>query len=249
LSRDPAHHYFWRDEWGSTLSIPSVTKVVGLLEKQGLAPSAAKIVAGYTTTHLEDVARLVEAVGIVEATKKLAHMPRAEWDAKADLGSRVHTLCELELRGREIRPTDEEAPYIEALRRFIADAHPMPLALEEMVAYEDEAGIAYAGTLDAVLAINGTRWLVDFKTGKDLWDETALQLAGYAFASFVGRAGELTRYALPGIDAHAVLHLRPEGYAFMPYRVGREEWMAFMALLDANAWVRAPKPKRERLVL
>ena len=101
LSRDSeAHNYFWRDEWGITEKLPSVTKVVGLMEKPALVPAASRIVAGYCATHLEDLTRLVLSVGIPEATKKLAHMPRAEWDAKANLGSRVHTLAEAVLRGR-----------------------------------------------------------------------------------------------------------------------------------------------------
>jgi hypothetical protein len=252
LSRDPDHHYFWRDLLGTTSSLPSVTKVCDLVSKPGLVPAASRLIATYATTHLEDVARLVQAVGIEEATKKLSGMPRDDWARKGELGSQVHTLAELVLRGKEVSPTPQEAPYLEGLTNFIADAHPIPLALEEMVAFEDEVGIAYAGTFDAVLQLASGRWLVDFKTGKDIYQETALQLAGYGFASFIGRPGTTQRYEVPQVDAFAVIHLHPShprGYAFVPYEVGRVEWLAFMALLDVWEWIHTKRPKRERMQL
>lgn len=252
LSHDDKHHYFWRDDYGTTANLPSVTKVVGILEKPGLAPAAARIVATHAATRGAEVAALVEAVGTEEAVKKLAHLPRAEWDAKADLGSRVHDLAEAVLRGRAVQPLPDEQPYLEGLANFIRDAKPIPIALEEMVAFEDELGIVYAGTFDAVLHLASGRWLVDFKTGKEIYADTALQLAGYAFASFVGRPGTLQRYEMPEVDLYAVCHLHPahpRGYAFVPYDVGRREWDAFMSLLDAWEWIHTKGRKRERMIL
>jgi hypothetical protein len=252
LSRDPDHRYSWREEGVLDTNLPSVTKVVGILEKPGLVPAASRMLAQYATTQTEDVLRLVQAVGTIEATKKLAHMPRAEWDLKADLGSRVHTLAEHILRGREVEPRPDEAPYIEGLRRFLDAAKPIPLALEEMIAFEDEVGIAYAGTFDAVLQMSSGRWLIDFKTGKEIHDEIALQLAGYAYASFIGRPGTTERYAMPEVDRYAVVHLHPallDGYSFVPYEVGRVEWHSFMALLEVWEWIHTKRAKRERLAI
>jgi hypothetical protein len=168
------------------------------------------------------------------------------WDEDADRGSRVHTLCEAILRGKAVQPLDDEAPYLAGFANFLRDASPIPLALEEMVAFEDELGIAYAGTFDAVLQLGTGRWLVDFKTGKDIYPDTALQLAGYAFASWVGRPGTTQRYEVPVADLFAVLHLHPshaKGYAFVPYEVGRREWQAFMSLLDVWEWTHGTKRK------
>jgi hypothetical protein len=194
-----------------------------------------------------------EAVGTAEAVKKLSGLYRQEWDAKANLGSRVHTLAEAVLRGQRVGPSKDEAPYLEGLANFIADAHPIPIALEEMVAFEDELGVVYAGTFDAVLQLASGRWLVDFKTGKEIYAETALQLAGYAYASFVGRPGTVQRYVMPEIDLYAVCHLHPShprGYAFVPYDVGRREWDAFMSLLDVWEWTHTKgRAKRERMIL
>ena len=250
LSRDDRHNYYWVDRDGLQGPLPSVTRVVGMLDKPGLAPAAARSVARYVVNNFEGVVRHAEAQGLDATITKLAAVPRTEWDAKASLGSRVHSLAEAHLRGKVIHPLADEAPVIEGLYRFIDRYKPHPVALEEMVAYEDEVGLAYAGTFDLIADLEGKRWLLDIKTGSSLHDEIALQLAAYGHASFAGRPGDLTRYTIPEVEAYGVLHLRPElpdGYALIPYQVGRREWLAFMALLDAWEWVKSPKAKRERI--
>jgi hypothetical protein len=222
-----------------------------MLDKPGLPYSAARLTAEYSLLNLEPLARMLEAQGLTESIKSVASIHRQAWDRKADLGTAVHTLSEVWLRGREIHPTDTERPYLLGLARFVADFRPRPLALEAMVAFEDEVGLAYAGTLDMVAELEGRgRWLLDIKTGAHLYDEIALQLAAYGYASWMGRPGDTTRHPIPEVEHYGVIWLRPElegGYSLIPYQVGPAEWRAFMAELEVWAWAKTKRPKRERL--
>ena len=49
--------------------------------------------------------------------------------------------------------------------------------LTEVTLFGDHGILPYAGTVDAVLLIDDERWMVDFKTSKDIYPEAALQLA------------------------------------------------------------------------
>lgn len=53
--------------------------------------------------------------------------------------------------------------------------------------------------------------IIDFKSGKAVYAEVALQLAPYARAEFVGASDGLTELPMTRPDAGAVLHLRPDG--------------------------------------
>jgi hypothetical protein len=55
-------------------------------------------------------------------------------------------------------------------------------------------------------------WLFDFKTGKGVYGETALQLAAYARADvYVDDEGN--EQDMPTVDGIAAVHVRADGYA------------------------------------
>src|SRR3990170_4434209 len=94
----------------------------------------------------------------------------------------------------------------------------------------------YAGTLDAIAKIAGETWLIDYKTSKGVYPETALQLAAYGHAEFIGRPGDPTRYAIPPVDQYGVLHLRPEGYELVPMTVDASTFEAFLSAKRLTEW-------------
>jgi len=138
---------------------------------------------------------------------------------------------------------EELAPYQAAFIEWVDDFHPEFLAAEATVFSRSQA---YGGTLDCIVrlwvgdlvAILERAWravpawlavyapddlisvIVDFKTGKAVYPEVALQLAPYARAEFIGHPDGRTELPMiEGIVAGAVLHLTPAGYQFRFVRI------------------------------
>src|SRR5438128_11207094 len=103
-----------------------------------------------------------------------------------------------------------------------------------------------------IAKLGGQTWLIDLKTSKGYYAETAMQLAAYANADFIGLPDDPKRYRLPPIDRYAVLHLRPEayasGYSLVEYNVGQPEFAAFLSALSLSAWSKHAKPVGEPVV-
>jgi hypothetical protein len=102
---------------------------------------------------------------------------------------------------------------------------------------------SYAGTLDAVVKIGGRTLLVDYKTGKDIYPDVALQLAAYAHAEYVLLA-DGTSVPMPAVDGAFALHLREfdeelgdRGYSLIPVDVGQAAWDAFRFVREVMRWM------------
>jgi uncharacterized protein YecE (DUF72 family) len=131
-------------------------------------------------------------------------------------------------------PDSEDAPYIRSFLNFINDWEPRYIETEASV-FNREHG--YAGTLDAIVEIDGKRYVMDYKTGKSVWPEVALQLAAYRYAEFIGRAdGREDR--LPHCNRGLVLHLRPDKYELVPVQVDGTVFDAFLSALDVHRWMK-----------
>jgi hypothetical protein len=90
--------------------------------------------------------------------------------------------------------------------------------------------------------INGEVWLIDIKTGKGTYAETALQLAGLHFADWAGRPNDPKKYALPKATRFGVLHVRPEQAELIPYDVTLLEFQAFLACRELTTWLEMRAP-------
>lgn len=112
-------------------------------------------------------------------------------EAAANKGSMIHRAIELLLNGEQIEHdtklrdpnTDEERALTTdewaALCSFVkwySAVQPETVGTE-MVVVNDEEG--YAGTVDYVCRINGVPYIIDFKTGQNVWPEYELQLSAY----------------------------------------------------------------------
>lgn len=141
-------------------------------------------------------------------------------EAKRDLGSRVHYACQLS----DEDDLDEDSveadvePYLAAWRRFLRESGAKVLANEQKVG---DPMLMVAGTLDNILLMSGTKWVVDKKT---------------SFATPISAGPQTAAYQrLNGdnsVTHRGVLRLRPDGtYRFDP-RNGPDDWSAFMACLS-----------------
>jgi hypothetical protein len=163
-------------------------------------------------------------------------------DAAAERGSAVHAEAE-QLVLHHARQSarlyldrslvaawpPELEPYQASFVQWVDDFHPEFLAAEATVFNRTQA---YAGTLDTIVRLtleDGTTLLVlvDFKTGKAIYPEVALQLATYARAEFIGHPDGVTELPMLEVDAGAVLHLTPKGYQFRLVRIDQPIFDAF----------------------
>jgi len=99
----------------------------------------------------------------------------------------------------------------------------------------------YMGTLDLICELPrlGTT-LIDVKTSKGVYPETALQLAAYGLAETMFSADYVdaaTEEPLPIIDSYAVLWLTPDSWELIPFRITDREFRVFLYLLETARWL------------
>lgn len=225
----------------------SVTTVLsGGVPKPAIPRWAAKTAAEYVAANINELASLAKTgrQGRSEIIDRVKGAPWRQRDTKADIGTAVHDVAEKMALDPdtpiEISDYDGELHgYLEALVRWHRDWRPEILSSEATV-WSRQYG--YAGTLDLICRIDipdrdeygkwaGTRpcMLLDYKTSKGVYGETALQLAAYEKADFVllddGTEAEIPR----PIDLMGVVHLRPAGsYGFHPVEVSERWWHCFL---------------------
>lgn len=233
LLRNDAHFYSWNDgPWD-----PGVTTVKKMLDSSGpLIGWSKRVVAQNAVREVEFLAKKIELEGPAAAERWLKGLPDKERDAAADLGTKVHTLAEKYALGQESVWTDDIEPYITAYRRDFLDRYKPEFKHVEFMVYSER--YRYGGTADAVCVINGETWLIDYKTGKGAYSDTALQLAALRWADFLGFAGDPQKYAIPNATRFGVVHIRPEGARLIPYRVTREDFDAFLYCRGLWTWVK-----------
>lgn len=236
LARDEKHAYFWN---GSG-PIPSVTTIIGVVDKSGpLIGWAKRTTAEAAVDNAASIPGWVNLAGRDGAISLLTKAATVQRDRAADAGTAVHAYAEAISRGQAIEVPEDYAPFVAVYRRWIADFSPHFLAAEEMVC---SLKYHYAGTLDAICTLAGETWLLDYKTAKGVYPETALQLAAYAHAEFIGRPGVARKFAIPKIAQYGVLHLRPEGYELVPFSVSSDTFKAFLAAKALYEWRQAESP-------
>jgi hypothetical protein len=234
LSRD-ANHVYTANYDGIVRVVPGVTGIVGTLDKSNfLIPWAKRLTAQAAIDNRSKLEEWVELSGRDGAVSMLTGVATKARDKAGEVGSEVHALADAINRGTPVTVSAEMAPFVDAYREWVARFQPTFLATEEMV-YSETHG--YAGTFDSIVEIAGKVWLTDIKTAeKGPFEETAIQLAAYAGADWIGRANDTTRYGIPRIDEYGVLKVRPEGAELYPFDVTGDEFEVFLALARATGW-------------
>lgn len=196
--------YAWPPQPPYEFEVLSVTSAINAgLAKPFLTNWAAKLVATEAVEDLEIITAMVAKGNEQDAISHLKSAPYRKRQAAADRGTLVHSALESYLAGK--KPTEEELAeefkeanvpqklwtstlrMVNGLIDFLYDEEPEVLWSESTV-YSRTHG--YAGTADLIanMTIGGSRVpvILDVKTSKAIYDETALQLAAYANADFVG---------------------------------------------------------------
>jgi hypothetical protein len=242
------------------LTLWSVTTIIGNgLPKPAIAGWQARTIAEYAVANWRQVGGMLAAVklhrtadagsfivsdpdAVDGAVDWLKGAPWRESKRKMSVGSAVHAEAEAYALGTpRPEPLPAVAPYLTSFRNFLEDFKP-DFELVEATVYNVTEG--YAGTLDAVARVGGRRFLFDWKTGKDIYPDVALQLAAYQHAEKVlMRDG--SSVDMPAVDGTAALHLREfdpglpgdRGYEVVPVATGTVAYNAFLYVREVMRWM------------
>lgn len=171
---------------------------------------------------------------ITRAIQFLRNAPYAETGRKADIGTAVHAEVEAYVLGKpRPEPPLMVARYIAQFRAFLEVIQPRIVLAEANVYNRTEA---YAGRLDLLAYIGeglpgleaGAEplYVLDVKTGKGIYPETAYQLSAYARAEFVGMP-DGTEVTMPRVDGAAALHLSEDDWELVPVRIDEDVFRDF----------------------
>lgn len=195
-------HRYWLD--GKPVS--GVTTIIGkAIPKPAIPYWAAKTVAEYVVQNPDGVRQLWE-MGEGPAVAALKGIPWQKRDEAAVRGTDVHALADQIINGQAVEVPDHLLAHVEGYVAWLDAFHVEPILTERPVGNRT---LWYAGTLDAIVKIDGVTWLLDWKTSKSVYGETALQTAAYANAEFHGLAGD--EHPLPEVERIGVVHVTEHG--------------------------------------
>lgn len=184
---------------------PSVTTILGQIGKaEALKWWAAGEVARYAVEK-QDIWRELDQQAAIDLLKR---EPLRSLSRAADRGTDVHAIADHYMQTGETGTITEHNGYVEALLNFVHDHQPLPLLCEKTV-----YGEGYAGSFDMVCklpALGDQITILDYKTSKAIYPDTAAQLAAYAIA---GRyIDENDQFQLmPIIETGAIVRLAADG--------------------------------------
>lgn len=269
------------------LTLWSVTTIIGALDKPALLYWAAEQTADAAIDNLATWQAMLADRGRAEAVKWLRdarfRRPKTKL-ASAALGTVTHAVCEQYALtgtkpdrewvadlvrhegGEQVDVAGETivvGTMLNQFDRWLQRFTPSYQATEVCV-YNPTYG--YAGQTDALLTIDGVRFIVDYKTSREPFDskgkhktpypeQVGLQLAAYRWAEYAAvwrpRRFEQYRrryYALspaeremavpvPEVDTGLVIQITPEACEAYPIRCDQEVHMAFLYVVEAFRWV------------
>jgi hypothetical protein len=214
--------YEWDDEqfW-------SVTTIIrDGLPKAGLIFWSAGETAKAALEGLKDgtLAELLRTEGEDAVIRRLKGARDESRNRKGDIGKLTHRVAEAWSKGRPTPtvPTAVE-PFARSVRAWLEQTRPRIVAVEAQVyRRHDDPLERYAGTLDLMAWLptgpDGAEelWMIDVKSGERVYPESAIQLAAYGAADFIGDPYTGQELELPKPDRYGILHVRPRSSRLKP---------------------------------
>lgn len=198
------HRYYWDGQ-----PVPSVTTIINRLGKgDALIQWAANCAVDHIASRINGPDVMLWALDWQTIFNEARKAHTAKKDTAADIGTRVHDYARLILQGQTPpEPLDGPAQKaIEAFWRWVEGHKIEPYAVERRVMSRNGM---YAGTTDFYGLIDGRPAVLDFKTGKGVYDEAWWQTSAYVAA--------LEEELKTSIPARWVVHLNKETGECMAY--------------------------------
>lgn len=217
---------------------PSVTNIIGMLDKKFLPPYFAKLVAEYAIENLESLAAQVKRFGPQVAVGMLKAVPNAPNPAAA-VGDEVHAAIDRFVKDEE----GEEFPAFStstALNMYLQWLHFVSVAKPEIIRSEFTCWSykhGFAGTGDLLWRLWGGLWLVDAKTGSQVHPEVGMQTVALSKCDVILDA-QGNEHPMPKADVLGVMHVRPRSVKLHKLERSEESFKAFLGLKDAFDWRR-----------
>lgn len=226
MAKNNTNYYEWQGQ-----RYPRVTAILSKgIPKPGLIKWAGRFVAEGAIRDYPYWGGLDDD----EAIAYLSGLPDTRRNSSANLGSAIHAAIDAVANDREYKEqTPQAQEYVNGFFKFVEDFRPKFILTEQSVFSKTHG---YAGTLDAVVRIGRTTYILDTKTGSRIYPEVALQLAAYKNADFVGKPETGEEVPLPAIKKGLVLHLAPNTYSLVDVRVDEEVFDAFLSVKDVYYW-------------
>lgn len=206
----------------------SVTNVLSVLAKPALINWAAKMGA---RAALKD-----PTISEDDASYAIYQFKQSS----ADRGSLVHKFCEHYGTPNQIQLSDIPEEFQGFCNSYVDwyNTNKPELLYREIILCNHTH--RYAGTADLYAKIGDLYYLIDLKTGKDIYDEAKLQLTAYKYAEEFrceGKPADMNR-----IDKTAVLLLSPDKeFRFQDSNSDDEDFKDFLAC--KRLWIRQNKEK------
>lgn len=229
-----------------------------------------KVIAEAAVDNARELAKIKRRKdGRAQAIKWLCSQPDVIRDKAATRGKAVHRSAEaevLEAVRREVwallhdepaEPVSEDVlPYLRGFRMWRHAFKPRFLATElEVYNFRHR----YAGTLDNIFEVtlpegDVIRVCGDYKSGKAIYDDAALQLAAYRNAEIAvarDKGGNvIDREPMTVVDETWVIHLKPDAFEVFRMRSDAEVFRYFLYAAQVHRWIKeGSKGVRESLVL
>jgi hypothetical protein len=212
------------------VKVPGVTTILNALPKPALVKWAAEKAADHAINHWDELATLPPS----ERHKRILRAHREDVTSKGARGTRIHALGDKLAHGEEVKVPDDLRGPVEAYARFLDRWGIRTTATETPIAH---TRYRYAGTADLWAGIDrlGVELaLVDLKTGSGVYDETALQLAGYLFADLWQPEPGDERTLDAGDLPVYVAHIGPDDVRLLPVEVDAAVFRSFLYVFEVH---------------
>lgn len=204
-----------------------VTSVVGTLDKPALVNWAAERAADLVVNDWDRLA----ALPVADRYKEVKSAHRSSSTTAAVRGNEIHHYAEKLLAGADVAVPDEIRGPVEAAARFLDRWQIEPIASETPCG---SPTYGYGGTADLWGRVgvrdNGVA-LIDWKTGKGVYDESALQLSGYRYSELM-QPERGVEIATPAVDLVYVAHVTPDDVRMLPVVADETVFRTFLYLLQ-----------------
>ncbi|MBT56576.1 MAG: hypothetical protein CMF72_24650 [Mameliella sp.] len=209
--------------------IEGVTGAIDVLDKPALrnwyAEQAAK-------RAVDEWDRLTD-MSVSDRLEYIKWGPRDKVRAAALRGTQIHDLGQQLADGGEVDVPDEHRGPVEAYARWLDKWDVETIATETPLVSVTHK---YGGTADLwgrVGALDGAVCLLDVKTGKGVYNETALQLAAYRYAELM-QPEPGVEIAVPAVDAVYVAHVLPDDVRMLPVIADESTFRTFLYVLHVS---------------
>ena len=203
---------------------PGVTTIIrNSAPAGGLLNWYAKEAAEWAAAHAD----LHDELGHEAWVKACANAANESRDKSAQVGRDIHAAADALVDGQPVDVAPEIADRARLIVNFLDTWRARVLARECVVFH---TGHHYAGQFDLIAELaDGRRWLLDYKTGKGIFPDVALQLAAYRNAEYLVWDGQDRK--MPRIDATGVVHVTENAWELVPVDSGPDVWATFVSAL------------------